>query len=288
MKLETIEQYLYKNHTDQTAKTYLYYIQVFKMRQPNSLKMMYADILEYINTIRQSGRNAEQISPQFAAIKKYYDYLLETGQRNDHPCSGISLRRKKKPVQLQDLFTPTELELLMGRENRFNNLGLRNKVAISLLIHQGLTCSELCRIDLKDIDLDGGTVYVKGSKKCSARILGLKSSQILLIKNYIETSRKNLLKSNTSFLLITQRGVPETVDGINSMVESLKGMFLGKNLNPSTIRQSVISNLLNVYKKPLEDVQLFAGHKWPSSTEQYRRKDINEQREMINKWHPLK
>lgn len=55
-----------------------------------------------------------------------------------------------------------------------------------------------------------------------------------------------------------------------------------------TIRQSVISNLLNEKKMPQEDVQLFAGHRWTSSTEKYRRKDINEQRVLINRWHPLK
>lgn len=38
----------------------------------------------------------------------------------------------------------------------------------------------------------------------------------------------------------------------------------------------------------LEDVQLIAGHKYPSSTEMYKRKDINEQLELINKYHPLR
>ena len=42
------------------------------------------------------------------------------------------------------------------------------------------------------------------------------------------------------------------------------------------------------WKIPLEDVQLFAGHKYPSTTERYRRKDINEQQELINKFHPLR
>ena len=109
----------------------------------------------------------------------------------------------------------------------------------------------------------------------------------MLIQRYLETSRKNLLLTETDSLLITQRGVPETVDGVNSMIELLKGLFPDRNLNPATIRQSVISNLLNEQKQSLEDVQLFAGHRWPSTTEQYRRKDINEQLVLINKFHPL-
>jgi site-specific recombinase XerD len=104
----------------------------------------------------------------------------------------------------------------------------------------------------------------------------------------METSRKNLLKSTTNHLLISTLGVVETVDGIHSMILPLKALYPDRNLTPLSIRQSVISNLLNEKKMPLKDVQLFAGHKYPSSTEQYRRKDINEQRELINRFHPLR
>lgn len=155
------------------------------------------------------------------------------------------------------------------------------------MIYQALASAEICRLELKDIDLDKGTIYIKGSAKNEARTLELKSKQITLIINYIGTSRKNLLKSNTDCLIITTRGMSDTVDGIQGVIDPLKGLFMDRNLTPSTIRQSVVSNMLNVYKHSLEAIQLFAGHKWTSSTEQYRRKDINDQLEKINKWHPL-
>lgn len=286
--METLEQYIYRHHTDKTAKTYLYYLDVFKMQQPNAKALNYNEITKHIEALKKNKTEVTQISPILSAIKRYYDYLLETGQRQDHPCRNLKLQRKKKPIQTQDLFTPTELEQLMNRENRFANLELRNKVVISLLIYQALACSELCRLTLSDVDLDAGTIYIKGSPKFAARTLELKPSQIKLLLDYINTSRKNLLRSATNSLLITQRGVVETVDGIHSMIEPLKHLYPERNLNPTTIRQSVIANKLNISKENIEDVQLFAGHKWPSSTEQYKRTDINEQLEKINMWHPLK
>ncbi len=89
-------------------------------------------------------------------------------------------------------------------------------------------------------------------------------------------------------MLIGHRGEPETVEGIASMLEPLKGLFPDRPLNAKTIRCSVIANWLNVYKYRLKDVQEWAGHKWPSSTFRYKRMDIAEQREKIKKWHPLK
>ncbi len=55
----------------------------------------------------------------------------------------------------------------------------------------------------------------------------------------------------------------------------------------ATIRQSVIANWLNEKKLPLEQVQLMAGHRWISSTLKYRQNNIEQQRELMNKWFPL-
>ena len=88
---------------------------------------------------------------------------------------------QKKTNTYTVFFAPSELELLITRENRFANLELRNKVIISLLIYQGLVCSELCRQELNDIDLDDGTICVNSSKNSSLRTLNLKQNQIKLL-----------------------------------------------------------------------------------------------------------
>ena len=88
-------------------------------------------------------------------------------------------------------------------------------------------------------------------------------------------------------LLISDRGDPVSLDAINSMIDPMKALYPDRNLTATTIRQSVICNLLNEGKYPLEQVQLFAGHKYPSATEKYLRKDLSEQRALINKLHPL-
>ena len=63
-------------------------------------------------------------------------------------------------------------------------------------------------------------------------------------------------------------------------------MFPDRNLNPRTIRQSVITNLLKE-GKDLRVVQVFAGHKKISTTEKYRQSGLKELQEAIEKYHPL-
>jgi integrase/recombinase XerD len=207
--------------------------------------------------------------------------------RKDHPCKSLTIKTKKKPIQLQDLFSKSELEFLMQRENRYEIIEIRNKLIISLLIYQGFLGTEIVNLKLKDIDLEQGTVYVKGSKNLSSRLINLKINQIVLLQNYISNFRDRLNKYNLSYLIITMRGQKETVDGIHELFSSFKHAFPHKKINPTTIRQSVISNLLNEEKHSIEAVQLFAGHKWPSTTEQYKRLDIDSLVKKINKWHPL-
>ncbi len=288
----TLEAYVKARHTKETTKTYLYEIGVFLMNHPKAQGYKYADLMDFFSELSGKKDSKDVVSnPRsgviLGAIKKYYDYLIFVGIRQDHPCKYFNIKMTKKEIQIQDFFTPAELQLLFQRENRYSDLELRNKVVISLLVYQALASAELVRLELNDLDLAEGKIYIKGSKKLDARTLSLEPNQIILFQDYIAGPRAKLVTSGQKKLLVTIRGVEETVDGINSMIQPLKPLFLGRNLNPTTIRQSVIANKLNVDKVPLEQVQLFAGHKWPSSTEKYRQGDTEEQIKKINLWHPM-
>ena len=65
------------------------------------------------------------------------------------------------------------------------------------------------------------------------------------------------------------------------------GFFPDRNLSPATIRQLMIANWLNEKKIPLEQAQLMAGQKWISTTVKYRQVNMEEQREMMNRWFPI-
>ena len=77
------------------------------------------------------------------------------------------------------------------------------------------------------------------------------------------------------------------MDDIHYLVSTFKGLFPDRNLTPSSIRQSVIANWLNEKKIPLEQVQLMSGQKWISTTVKYRQNNLEEQRELMNKWFPI-
>lgn len=88
-------------------------------------------------------------------------------------------------------------------------------------------------------------------------------------------------------LLIGKTGEAFTQEGIKALFKPLKYFFPERILNASTVRQSVVANWLNEKNLSVLEVQQRAGMKYPSSTEKYKIKDAQQQRKMINKYHPL-
>ena len=220
-------------------------------------------------------------------VKAWYFYLIASGKREDHPCRQIKLKDARGgDVQLQDLFSSSEMEKLMQRKERFSDARLRNRVIISLLIYQGLRLTEITKLRLQDIDLEAGTVFVRAMPRTMARTLKLRTSQVMLFYNYIHELRPKLLRTGTDRLVLTLRGSAENGEGINYLIETFKPLFPERNLNARTIRQSVIANMLRE-GKDLRVVQVFAGHKKISTTEKYRQSGIEELQAAIEKYHPL-
>jgi len=155
-----------------------------------------------------------------------------------------------------------------------------------LLIYQGLTTGEITNLQLTDIDFAQAKVKVQSGRKTNSRTLKLKPKQVLSLYKYIQDDRLKLLKTNSKKLIINKSGNPGSGEGISYLVFTQKHLFPLRKLNPKTIRQSVIANLLDA-GMDLRKVQVFAGHRYPSSTEQYRQTEVEALKQAILMYHPL-
>lgn len=286
--ITSIESYLKQNCSEKTASGYLFTINHFLKTNPKAKRYKYHNIVSYMDEVSQKQSNTQYRIRILSAIKKYYDYLVMAGLRSDHPCKRLTIKKaNSQSVQVQDLFTGEELQLLLTRENRYQHLDTRNSVLLSLLIYQGLTSEEISRLEVKDIEMDNGTIYIKASTNQNRRTLELLSKQMLVFSKYINEVRPELIRCKTDKLLLGKLGKPILVDSIHAIIEPLKTLFPDRNLNPRTIRMSVICNWLNEKKIPLERVQELAGHKWPGTTEKYIKVNSENERELINRYFPI-
>jgi integrase/recombinase XerD len=284
-----IETYLQTHYSPDTSKAYKREIEIYLSNYPAAEKANYKDLTNYIGLLRKRYSKASTIGRIVSSLKVYYNYLCFCGIRNDNPTKAIKLRDKQsRDIQLQDLFTNEELEILLIRKERYTNLDYRNKVLSSLLIYQALHPREIENLLVENIDLNTGSIYIKPTFKTNSRTLQLKPNQILLFHQYITEIRIKLLNSNASnCLLIGIRGGAMSGEDITKHIKrSFKELYPNRKVNAQTIRQSVITNLLK-QGHDLSLVQAFAGHKTPSTTERYKQSEIETLKAAVNKYHPL-
>lgn len=299
-----LEEYLKTQlRSERSVDSYIYEIKKFVELYPQYITYEYKDIAAFFVEVneryrREDGKITGTVSRIFAAIKWLYSFLIHINIRETHPFPpSYSIKGTQiKGIYKKNLLTPHELQTLLiyvqQEKIRFEVLELRNQTIISLLVHQALTSSEIIQLELKDLNLDAGTIYIKRSLTANARRLFLSSSQVMLFFNYITLSRKKLLHEDKPFhttqtkLIVGMRNAL-TQEAIHEILNRYKLLFGGKPVTATNIRKSVIYNLLNEEKKSVEEVQLFAGHRWPSSTELYLSDiDFNDN-DFVNKVHPM-
>jgi len=251
----------------------------------------YHDVLGYIGQLRGQGLHPKSLRNNLFAVKIYFDYLLETGKRSDHPCKYLNLKDQvNRQIAVENLYAREVLEELYEHyQARKPENQRRDLIIISLLIYQALTVLEISQLRVEDVKLEAGTVYIRENAKNRGRTLDLKPRQILLIHTYLKEDwkgywRKRPPRKRFDYFILSENGVQIWKSGINRMIN--RGREKGDRITPMKIRQSVIANLLKE-GHDLRVVQVFAGHRRTASTEAYKQTGLEELKAAIEKLHPL-
>lgn len=275
-------------HIKEVVKTYRGGIRRFLENNPWGDRYKYKDVLDYLEKVNRSPLSLSARKSILIYLKKYYDYLLEIGYRQDHPCRTLNLQGKiDKSIIHSDLISMAELEPLVDVPTEHVRIRDCYRAFMSLLVYQGLSSPEITRLSTKSIDLDKGLVHIKGGDLLMSRTLELHPKQYEIMDTYIHESREMHFSPKSDNLFFSLMRTNLRVESIRGRVECLQPMVPGKRLTPRTIRDGVISYWLNDLKVPLDQVQLMAGHRWISSTERYVKVSAEEQQEMLKKFHPM-
>ena len=300
MRVVSLEQYLAGRYTESTARNYAFEIGRYLARcggADAARRATYADLVGELERLRGRYPKPATVHRIPAAIRCYYRYLVASGQRGDQPAHRLRLvdgrrrgRRRGRRPQLQDLLSAAELDLLLlaPRPERYRGVGLRDRVIVGLLVHQALTGREVAALTTGDVDLDAAELRVRGCGGTVDRKVPLVASQIMPLHDYLTRERPGLLgrAQPTDHLILTGRGTPERGEGIAYLVETLRPRVPGRRLTAMVIRQSVIAGKLRA-GEDLRSVQVFAGHRYISSTEHYRELNLAELRWAVARYHPL-
>jgi integrase/recombinase XerD len=264
------------------------------------------DIIAYIQHYNIKGTGKKTIAHYIMQLKKYFDWLMSEGEVNDNPCSNIKIKGIQRKVlheilsmeELGKLYNDYATEITIEKTERMkcpppmimHTLARRrNKVILGLFIYQGLRTEEIIKLQIQDVKLREGKIFIAGARRSNERTLKLESQQVFDLLDYINDTRKQILH-HRNITAPTQELFLNL--GESSRKNNLFGMLLthlkkmnGKIKTLEQLRASVIVHWLKLYN--LRKVQIMAGHRYISSTESYKANNLDDLKEDIKNFHPF-
>ena len=244
----------------------------------------YPHLLELIRHCRGNGHSRKWVNTLLRIVQLYYKYQ----KQEENPAIGLYIKGEVRRIP-HDLI---EWEALIQLHQCYKAETLktkRNKALLGILIYQAVRIQELEKLRIYHLKLAEGKIEIPGGHRSNHRTMPLEAPQILLLQEYVETIRPEILNAfniETDQLFIGPAGDKTLGNSINQLVYKLRKMDPKYSKITSTkIRESVIVHWLKT--KDIRTVQYLAGHKYVSSTERYRELDLEHLKEQIGQYHPL-
>lgn len=117
-----------------------------------------ADVQAFISAERARTSPATA-NLSLSVVRALYEYLHRLGYVETNPAAGVSKVKAASPI-VQSLTGEEVTRLLKACDKTFT--GVRDKAAILLMIDTGLRASELCGLDVADLDTSRRTLIVHG------------------------------------------------------------------------------------------------------------------------------
>ncbi len=241
-------------------------------------------IRAYLDSLYEAKMQSRSIARHLTTLRNFYCYLLREGRIESDPTEFIPLPKQWKTIP--KYLNLEEVDRLLASADVSKPLGVRNRAMMELLYASGLRVSELCSVELSDLNLDPGVLRVTG-KGNKQRMVPMGQSAIAAITAYLAEGRAAILKGRASrFLFVTGLGRRMTRQGFwKSLGIHGKQAGIFRGLTPHVIRHSFATHLLEG-GADLRSVQVMLGHSDISTTQIYTHVARGRLRQTVEEHHP--
>ena len=216
-----------------------------------------------------------------SSIKNFLKYINENEDYESIDISDIKLKSSKK---LPEVLSITDIENMINFYNHETYLDSRNRTVIDVLYSTGCRVSELCDINISDIDLDEKYLKLKG-KGSKQRIVPIGSMLYKNLMQYLNVRETFLQNRGEPLFLSKSKNKLDRTAVFRIIKKTARNISLQTDVHPHTLRHSAATHMLEG-GCDLRTVQEFLGHSSVSTTQIYTKVTKEFLEEAFTESHP--
>ena len=269
---------------EQVVKQFAYYLWLRRNSNPEKLQdlwkdyanarldtdvevepVMLNDFLTFMNSVR--NYKPKTLHRMISTLTSFYRFLYTQGALASNPMFGIE-RPRIKEQELRYLKHSQVLRLIASIPDA------REKLIVRTIYATGVRISELCNMNIEDIDFEEQTIRIKGK--------GGKIRTVFVDPETLREMEPFIGNRIEGPLFVGQQGhhiSPRTV-------QHLFEKYAPAGITPHKIRHSYASELFR-RSKNLRVVQENLGHSSIKTTEIYLHTDLDERKRVYQQYFPL-
>jgi integrase/recombinase XerD len=226
-----------------------------------------ADVAGHMAALGQAGMALKSQARALSAVRMLFKFLVRERYLKHSPAADVD---RPRPIRkLPEFLSTHEVDALLSAPDPGTPKGIRDRCILETLYATGLRVSELCGLQLDDVDLERGFVLARGKGRKERVVpLGVRAREMLAA--YLAVTRGTLLHGRVSPALFPHPGGrPLTRQTIwKTIKKHALAAGIRKPLSPHKLRHSFATHLVE-NGADLRAVQAMLGHADLSTTEIY-------------------
>ncbi len=238
----------------------------------------------FLSDLRGQALSSSSITRILSTLRTFFKFLSNEGMIHHDPMAQIA--SPKRAYRLPKVLHPKEVEALLNFNKGDSPTSIRDDAMIELLYATGLRVSELIRLLMTSINMEGGYLVSKG-KGAKERIVPIGQYARQKLDHYILHTRPLLLKGkDTKDLFINRSGKGMSRQAFWKLLKRYAHKAgIERPISPHMLRHSFATHLLDG-GADLRSVQLLLGHADISTSQIYTHVSRERLKAIHQKSHP--
>ena len=246
-------------------------------------------IRSWLATQQVRGGARTTLSRRATSIRLFTKWAAKRGYLSSDVGSTLATPKPHRtlPGVLTQGDAVTALDSMATRAAEFDTpTSIRDVALVELLYATGARVSEVCGLDLEDLDFNRNTIRVlgKGNKE---RMIPMGAPAVKTLNTYIDTARVLLANDKSArALFLGARGKRIDQRAVRTIVyEALSALEGVERMGPHALRHSAATHLLEG-GADLRTVQVILGHSSLATTQIYTHVSTERLRQAFKQAHP--